>query len=126
MAQPTDRLRKDVSCGETEPGGYGDPMLRDGPIPTFLHGLIEYAAGVPLMTAAKPLMTAAKPPTTAGLMTALRATRPGKAATDWPLPVAVSCLLSFSSGRPRSRAACASGLVSAVETSGRSARTTDP
>jgi len=46
MAQPADRLRKDVSCGETEPGGYGDPMLRDGPIPRFLHGILEYALGV--------------------------------------------------------------------------------
>jgi len=27
-------------------GRYGDRMLRDGPIPRAIHGMIEYAAGV--------------------------------------------------------------------------------
>jgi hypothetical protein len=40
-------------CGVSEPAflGYTAPMLKEGPIPRFVHGFIEYAAGVLLLIA---------------------------------------------------------------------------
>jgi VIT1/CCC1 family predicted Fe2+/Mn2+ transporter len=40
-----------VPAAEPAPSGYNGGMLRDGPIPRFVHGVIEYAAGVVLIAA---------------------------------------------------------------------------
>jgi VIT1/CCC1 family predicted Fe2+/Mn2+ transporter len=38
-------------CLSPSGAGIREPMLKDGPIPRFLHGFIEYAAGVLLIVA---------------------------------------------------------------------------
>lgn len=41
----------DVAPGTGRPPLYKPRMLREGPIPRFVHGLLEYAAGVLLIVA---------------------------------------------------------------------------
>jgi len=38
--------RRRAHTGNVQPSGYGYDMLRDGPIPRFVHGILEYAFGV--------------------------------------------------------------------------------